>query len=396
MRFDIERRIRLHFQIGQSFRPGTPVDEYSLFAGRQTQVGQISRAINQVGQHVIMFGERGVGKTSLSRVLIDVLASAGYDLICPGNINCDSTDCFESLWGKAFRELFRTLEIRNRETNFALDVQEEDRYFQTPDDVRYVLDRIPKPKLIVFDEVDRITNPEATTLLADTIKTLSDHGSNTTIIMIGVADSIDGLIAEHRSIERALVQVHVPRMSSDELLQIITNGMTKVGMNFDPAAAQRIVNLSAGLPHYTHTLALHAAECAVEHDRLDVQNGDVDTAIQSTINRPGSLLSAYELATGSSRQTLFPQVLLACALADKSDLGWFTATSVREPLERITGTAYDNSAFWSHLGAFCTPERGEVLQKSGRARQFRYRFVNPLLQPFVIMHGISKGYIQHV
>jgi hypothetical protein len=32
-----------------------------------------------------------------------------------------------------------------------------------------------------------------------------------------------------------------------------------------------------------------------------------------------------------------------------------------------------------------------VLQKRGSPRQFRYRFVNPLLQPYVVMRGLSEG-----
>ncbi len=35
-------------------------------------------------------------------------------------------------------------------------------------------------------------------------------------------------------------------------------------------------------------------------------------------------------------------------------------------------------------------DRGPVLEKSGTARRFRFRFVNPLLQPYVIMKGIAK------
>ncbi len=52
--------------------------------------------------------------------------------------------------------------------------------------------------------------------MADTIKTLSDWGTEATIILVGVGDSIDQLIEEHESVVRALVRIHMPRMSVDD------------------------------------------------------------------------------------------------------------------------------------------------------------------------------------
>jgi hypothetical protein len=38
------------------------------------------------------------------------------------------------------------------------------------------------------------------------IKVLSDNSVPATLVLVGVADSVDALIVEHQSIERALVQ----------------------------------------------------------------------------------------------------------------------------------------------------------------------------------------------
>jgi hypothetical protein len=43
--------------------------------------------------------------------------------------------------------------------------------------------------------------------------------------------------------------------------------------------------------------------------------------------------------------------------------------------------------FARHLDAFCDPDRGPVLVKSGKRKGFMYRFFNPLLEPLVIMIG---------
>ena len=49
---------------------------------------------------------------------------------------------------------------------------------------------------------------------------------------------------------------------------------------------------------------------------------------------------------------------------------------------------YAIPSFATHLNDFCQPSKGPVLQKLGEKRKFRYRFINPLLQPLVIMKGI--------
>jgi ABC-type lipoprotein export system ATPase subunit len=45
-----------------------------LLAGRDKQIALVIDAVNQKGQHVIICGERGVGKTSLFNVLKSFLA----------------------------------------------------------------------------------------------------------------------------------------------------------------------------------------------------------------------------------------------------------------------------------------------------------------------------------
>ena len=196
-----------------------------------------------------------------------------------------------------------------------------------------MLQQINQPSVIIIDELDRIADKKTKTRLADTIKTLSDHSVDSTIILVGVADSIDNLMAEHRSIERALVQIHMPRMSNDELKEIINNGLKKLDMKTEPTPLNRISALSHGLPHYTHLLALHAAQAAIERDSMTMNQEDISSAINNAITQAQqSIIHSYQVATSSARGNLYAQVLLACALAQTDEWGYFPATSVREPL----------------------------------------------------------------
>ena len=88
-----------------AFTPASPVSEKELFAGRIAQVRLVVDAINLPGQHAIIYGERGVGKTSLANILSSRLVSKnGVEAIAP-RINCDGTDNFEALWKKALGEI---------------------------------------------------------------------------------------------------------------------------------------------------------------------------------------------------------------------------------------------------------------------------------------------------
>lgn len=404
-------RMKLRVRISQVFRPGAPIDRYSLFAGRLNQVQAVVDAAMQPGRHIILFGERGVGKTSLAKVISEIITDAGIKLLDSGTINCDPSDTFSSLWHKIFRDLSVVLEARHvgfttesgkpSGEKVCLEALLPEK--ATPDDVRYILaHHLPQQAIIIIDEVDRLRNAEATTLLADTIKNLSDHAVDTTLILVGVADSVDGLIEEHKSIERALVQVPMPRMSRPEVTQIIEKGLEAVGMTIAPGAKEWIADLSQGLPHYTHSLGLYSAIRAVDNDRMDITAEDVAEATKKIVTTPHTILSAYHKATSSpQKQNIYEQVLLACGLAKKDELGYFPAAAVSKPLSVIMKKKYDVPSFSRHLSHFCDPKRGGLLQRKGEPRKLRYRFADPMMQPFIIIHGyasqlLSKELLQKI
>ncbi len=55
--------------VNEAFSPGAPVQERDLFAGRIEQLRALVDSVQQRGRHAIVFGERGVGKTSLANIL---------------------------------------------------------------------------------------------------------------------------------------------------------------------------------------------------------------------------------------------------------------------------------------------------------------------------------------
>src|SRR5262245_11262183 len=83
-------------QLSNAFRPGTPINQQDLFTGRLFQVNEVLNATLQTGRHAILFGERGVGKTSLARIISSIVSAAGHKPLNCGTINCDQSDDFSS------------------------------------------------------------------------------------------------------------------------------------------------------------------------------------------------------------------------------------------------------------------------------------------------------------
>src|SRR6266446_4941125 len=380
---DIAEKLAKATAIASVFRPRVPVTSKELFSGRLDQVRDLLNTALQPGQHAVVFGERGVGKTSLVNVTYQLLGNQINKPAC-GPINCDGTMDFSAIWHKAFREMH----TESGTLDSALPK------IVTPDDIRHVVQNISKT-VFVFDEIDQIKDKKTPGLMAATIKNLSDHSLDTTIILVGVADSVDSLIAEHASVERALVQIPMPRMSKGELFEIINTGLKRVGMTIADDAKVRIASLSQGLPHFTHMLSLHAAQHAVDNDRLNVNMDDVRAAIKRSLKHAQqSVVSAYDRAVASAnKNNLYRQVLLACALADTDERGFFYAGAVRKPMSDIMTKPYDIPAFSPHVSAFCQEDRGPILRRYGTPKNYRFRFKDPLMQPYVIMRGLDSGLI---
>lgn len=384
-----QEKDRLRVELTSTFRPGAPVDTQNFLAGRKEQLTDILNATWQPGRHVILFGERGVGKTSVAKVIVQIKRQSGAHVLDSGTINCDESDDFTTLWLKTLGSF--SVEIEDKLATLAALLPDGE---VAPDDVRYALSRIGGETLLVLDEVDQLKDEKAKNLLAATIKNLSDHSINTTLILVGIADTLDELIAEHKSIERALIQVRMPRMTREELEQIINRGIEAVGMTMEDSGKQLITRFSLGLPYFTHSLGLYSSLRAVDDGRLQITKLDVLNAMLSAVNKAHNILTVYHKATTSPQpNNLYADVLLACALVTPDLVGFFAAADLSKSMSSIMGKPYYVPAYVRHLSEFCEHKRGPILQRIGEARKVRYRFVDPLMEPFIILKALSEGKI---
>lgn len=389
-------------RVAAAFRPAQPIEDQLLFAGRTDQLRRLIDVIFQPGQHAVIYGVRGVGKTSLARVTTEI--TGNLENRSALLYTCNSGDTFDGIWRSVLEDIQLTYIVPG--VGFAApDVPEQVSAVDLlgrivvnhdgsprqirPDDVRRAMGVDSRKRLIVIDEFDRIRDRSTRELFADTIKALSDRGLPVTLVLVGVADSVEDLIDAHPSVERSVAQIPMPTMSPDELGEIIDKGMNVARLTADPVFRDEVVRLAHGLPNYVHLLGQNSARAAVEQQRTHVTRADLDTGIARAVEMVDeSVMSAYHRATTSNRETIYREVLLACALATRDERDTFSAVDVRDQLVAITGTYRDIPAFAGHLKDFSgSGDRGQILDRIGSQRRYRYRFCNPLLPPYVLMKG---------
>ena len=366
-------------KLSQAFSPATAISRSVLFHGRRAIIRRLIDAVNQAGQHAIIYGERGVGKTSLANVLSDFLQPFTSEAIVSARFNCYGETTYRQIWESLFREV-------------GLPTKEEFSPFIVSDVIDTLRRDEDRKLILIIDEFDRIQDPDIDTLFADTIKALSDFNVDTTLIVVGVADDIDDLIEEHQSVDRCLVQIHLPRMPMDELMEIVKFGISTAGMEVSDEAVSQICTIFLGLPHYAHALGLASGRAAIDVEKLRVENRHVISAIETFVEESQqTILREFDLATASPRrENFYFKVLTACALTPTDDLGCFRAADVREPYSHIMGQEMQIPSYGRHLHGLSEEDRGEILQRLGRPHQYRFRFSNPLMQPYVLMRGLQR------
>ncbi len=382
--------IALEWEIGRLFS-GAPVREEDLFAGRPGEILRMLETVLEPGKHVVLYGERGVGKTSIANVFWKRY-NERLQTVIAARVQADPSDTFSSIWLKALDE-FRTVSIQIGRSEL---VPISTAYEQvSPDNIRQELQkcRANAIPIIIIDEFDKLADTNAKELSANVLKSLYDYTVNVTIILVGVAENIGELVKDHQSLRRTLSPIKLNRMNVLDMNEVIDKRVCQTPITFSGGARTMTIKLSLGLPYYVQILGKFACQNAVRRHSLDVSEDDVRCAMDKLIAESGeSFFEEYRVATQSNQaDNLFREVLLSCALAETDESGFFTPSKALGPFSHIIGDPRKHAHIQRHLSEFITNRRGDILIRRGLPRQYRYRFSDPLMQPYIIIKGIREN-----
>jgi Cdc6-like AAA superfamily ATPase len=252
-----------------AFHPGKELDDPGLFAGRSHQVIQLAQALHTEGSCPIIYGDRGLGKSSLAlqaqRIAmgdVELLQDQGApqwtfgeedsylafyvpcsdaiqntEAILQRLINSLSNVQLDNPSAPSARELIdrttrkrvsfkifeaetlRRYQPRQSEPSYARLTVEE----QLLGMVTRLNETLGHNILLIVDELDRVRDTNG---LASFIKIASSEQLK--FLLVGIGQNISHLLSDHQSLERIAVPVEVPRMTRDELNQIVHRSMTRL------------------------------------------------------------------------------------------------------------------------------------------------------------------------
>ena len=215
------------------------------------------------------------------------------------------------------------------------------------------------------------------------------------MFVVGVAESANDLIEEHPSILRCLRQIPMQRMGRNELSE---NSREVLAFPWHDNLKRRpnsYCGISCGLPHYTHLLGQKATKQALEAHTLAIDVQHVDAAIATCIAETAQVIHDQygRSVRGVHQRGIFPEVLTAAALLG-ADGGRFAPAELRLMLAKLLRREESRSpGFGGHLRKLCSDGGGFIFERTGSTRRYRYRFIEPMMQPFALMQGVRLGII---
>ena len=274
------------------------MDDPDLFAGRAAQVKEIAQALHTDRSCAIVYGDRGLGKSSLALQAQRIAAGDNHLLSRQGlsRWHFDPDDGFVAFYvpcTDAVRNtpaLFQRLlngvhdalklsrgsdrvvtdETTRTRVNFRMLAREwEKKYELATPDPRHVEERLlsmvadlvdatGKRVLLIVDELDRVGDTRG---LASFIK--SHTSDELRFMLVGIAQNIADLLTDHQSLERSSLPVSVPLMSQKELEVIVERVEARLEerelpFKFDLEAKRSLAWSAGGYPWFVHVLGQQA------------------------------------------------------------------------------------------------------------------------------------------
>ncbi len=376
-----------------AYTPAQPVTDRKMFAGRTKVMTALIRSIEDQRLHTVIYGERGIGKTSLLQVLAKAAQEARYLVVY---VTCGARSEFD----ETFRAIAAHIPLMYHSAYGPTTIEGErgdtlaSLLGSEPMTVSSASDALAKIEgtrvLVILDEYDRAGSEDFRRSIAELLKSLSDQAVRVQVLIAGVAANLTELVANVPSIQRNVFAMRIPKMTAAEIRSIVKNGENVSDLHFDEAAIHAIIARCMGFPYLASLISHRAALVAIDEGRLTVQSRDVAVATEEAVNEfRGRISRRSQLQIGTLVDEGKLGVLGALAGAAQSTGGWFT-------VEDITAVHGDPAAIAEAREAAERLAADQVLLEVGDDGFGRgFRFMEPTVPVYLWLLAARGQFFDH-
>lgn len=249
--------------------PSGPIQSAELLRGRKKQMDTIEEAFAAPGRNVFIYGDRGVGKTSLAQTAAHQHQSSDRD---PVIIACDAGTTFATMVQSIANKVLANPLGSNMKSTTKLKAgvpsivsaereTTSDRGGNAPliTDInsavlllKHLSDGRRGETVVLVDEFDLIRNEEDKASIANLLKQVGDQKIDIRFIFCGIGKSLDTLLGAHGSAHRYIQEVKLDPLVFGPRFEIIETSAAAFGVDIDARIKTRIAAVSDGFPHYVH------------------------------------------------------------------------------------------------------------------------------------------------
>lgn len=284
-------------KLNETFSPGQEIMTPKHFAGRVSDIERAVQALSRAGSCIIVYGDRGVGKTSFVE-MIKLIAKGNVDLLYRHNlhkkyptdklryqvlsIECDAEtntsekvlqrlmtspegvkqiiqtkidvveNCNKDKSGISILNGLLNAEGSNEQTTYSTPYSELSIVEMFTNVILTIQYQLLDPKeglLIVIDEFDQVKESR---ILASLVKTLGKE--RVKFVFSGIAETYENLIEGHQSIIRQLfygrIKIDLMNKTEFDCIFDIAENTNNNEITFNKAFREEAFLLSEGYPYY--------------------------------------------------------------------------------------------------------------------------------------------------
>lgn len=393
--------------------PAKPIQSVEQLQGRTKELARIEKALFAEGRHIFIYGDRGVGKSSLAAAAANQCQSSDASYI---DVSCSPDATYKSIVANIGYQAINASRLRKTKVTKSIGI--EFRFLKagassetslhdlhseihTLADAGEVLREVAaihsERPIVVLDEFDRLSNDADKVAFSDLVKYVGDKKIGITFFFTGVGKTLEKLLVGHPSAIRQFETIELLKLSWDARWDIARKAANAFEVELDEQVCVRIAAVSDGYPYYVHLLTekllwrVYEAPTVIATIEREHYVGALQDAIES-IN--AELRRPYELAV-HHRSDDFEEVFWATADSDYLDRTLddiFTSYQyVMKQRDPFSTRTMDSAGFRAIMQKLKSKSCGEVLVPSRFNRRGWYSYHEPVLRGYVRMQAEAHG-----